>query len=74
MITLRDLLENGTVEGYIKIQCWENEDNPAIYPTIYYEGNNCGDLEEYFDREITYIFPYNKTPNEAAICIELAEI
>ena len=70
-MTLRELLESGIIiEGYRKIQCWENED----HPTIYYEGNNCGDLEKYFDRKISYIFSYNSTPNEAAICIELAEI
>lgn len=70
-MTLRKLLESGIViEGYRKIQCWENEDNP----TIYYEGDDCGDLEEYLDRENAYIFPYSPTPNEAAICIELAEI
>ena len=31
-MTLRKLLESGIViEGYRKIQCWENEDNPTIY-------------------------------------------
>lgn len=67
---LRELLESGiTIEGYRKIQCWENED----YPTIYHQGTEEGDLEEYMYREIAYIFPYNTSPNEAAICIELAE-
>lgn len=70
-MTLRELLESGIViEGYRKIQCWENENSP----TIYYEGSNEGDLEEYMDREISYIFPYNPTPCMAGICIELAEV
>ncbi len=69
-MTLGEFLESGIVlEGYRKIQCWENEDNP----TIYHEGTDVGDLEEYMDREIAYIFPYNPTPYEAGICIELAE-
>lgn len=44
-------------------------------PTIYYEGFGNGDteLEEYMDREIAYIFPYNPNPCVAGICIELAE-
>lgn len=69
-MTLRELLESGImIEGYRKIQCWENEDNP----TIYYEGNNSENLEDYLNRKITYIFPYNHSPNESAICIELEE-
>ena len=71
-MTLKDFLKSGIVlEGFRKIQCWENEDGP----TIYYEGfDNKGiELEEYMDREITYIFPYNPTPFEPGICIELAE-
>lgn len=69
-MTLGELLESGIViEGYRKVQCWENED----YPTIYHEGIDVGDLEEYIDREIAYMFPYNPTPYEAGICIELAE-
>lgn len=68
-MTLRELLESGiNIEGYKKIQCWENEDNP----TIYYEGNGRNIPKEFKDREIAYIFPYN-TGSEAAICIELAE-
>ncbi len=69
-MTLRKLFNSGiTIEGYRKIQCWESEDNP----TVYYEGDLEGDIEEYFDREISYIFPYNPTPCNAGICIELAE-
>ena len=70
-MTLRELLEGIlALEGYRKIQCWETEDAP----TIYYEGyDNSGLAEEYLDREVAYIFPFNTSPNEAAICIELAE-
>lgn len=69
---LRDFINSGiNLEGYIKVQCWENEDNP----TIYCEGNNhVLDIpEEYMDREIIYIFPYMENDVTAAICIELAE-
>ena len=70
-MTLRELLESGIViEGYRKIQCWENEDNP----TVYYEGDCWDDMSDYMDREIAYIFPYNPIPSMAGICIELAEI
>lgn len=69
-MTLGALVESGIViEGYRKIQCWESESNP----TIYHEGNHCGNLEEYYDREVAYIFPYNPIPGEAGICIELAD-
>lgn len=69
-MTLRELLEGGIViEGYSKIQCWETEDNP----TIYHEGTSAGNLEEYMDREIAYIYPYNPTSYEAGICIELSK-
>lgn len=68
-MTLREFLECGiNIEGYKKIQCWENEDNPAIY----YEGNGTNISKEFKDREIAYIFPYS-TESGAAICIELAE-
>ena len=78
-MTLKEFLESGIVlEGLIKIQCWENEDVPTIYYegfSIYYEGFYGANtaLEECMDREITYIFPYNPTPFEPGICIELAE-
>lgn len=69
-MTLRDLFESGIViEGYRKIQCWDNEDSPVIYHEGYDEGN----IEELMDRKIAYMFPYNPSPNSAAICIELAE-
>lgn len=68
-MTLRAFLESGIVfEGYRKIQCWENEDNP----TLYHEGTDLDIPEEYMDREIAYIFPYD-TGSSPAICIELAE-
>lgn len=71
-MTLRDFLKAPyALEGYRKIQCWENEDAP----TIYHEGyDNTGLPEKYLDREISYIFPFNTSPNEAAICIEVADV
>lgn len=70
-MTLGELFRSGIVlEGYRKIQCWESEDNPSVY----YEGDCQGDIEEYIDREIAYIFPYNPVPGMAGICIELADL
>lgn len=69
-MTLGEIFNSGMViEGYRKIQCWEDEDAP----TIYHEGTDAGDIENFEDREISYIFPYCPTPCEAGICIELAE-
>lgn len=69
-MTIRDLLNQMTIEGWIKVQCWENSD----YPEIYYEGYYIKDLpDKYKDRKVQYIFPYNTSPSEAAICIELEE-
>ena len=69
-MTLWELLKSGIViEGYRKVQSWESESNP----TVYHEGTDCKDLEEYYDREVAYIFPYNPTPGEAGLCIELAD-
>lgn len=72
-MTLRDLIDGGVqIEGYVKIQCWEDEDNP----TIYWEGHSLGNFDshivDYLDREIVYIFPYG-TYHSSAICIELAQ-
>ncbi len=68
-MTLQDLLDSGiTIEGHLKIQCWENDS----YPTIYYEGDDTIDLGACMDREVTYMFPYNPAFNKAGICIELA--
>lgn len=68
---LFELLDNTTVEGWKKIQCWEDEDNP----TIYCEGYNLSYAEtrEYRNRRISYIFPYTNGTNEACLCIELEE-
>ena len=68
---LFELLDNTTVEGWKKIQCWEDEDNP----TIYCEGYNLSYAEtrEYRNRRISYIFPYTNGTNEACLCIELYE-
>jgi len=53
MLTLRNLREAGIeIEGYKKVQCWEDEDNP----TIYYEGYKLYDMnEKYLDRNVRYI-------------------
>lgn len=71
-MTLRDMLDAGiNFEGWIKIQTWDDMDNPDIH----YEGYGVEkkQLEDYLDREVIYIFPYNTSPNEAAICIELTK-
>lgn len=63
---LRDLLEV-EIEGWKKVQCWEDDNEP----TIYYEGYDIDDMEdEYLDMEINYMFPV-KTEYEAILCIEL---
>lgn len=73
-MTLRDMIENGiTIEGYVKVQCWEDMDNPTIYWEGYANEGIKKNLHDYLDREICYIFSYNTSPNIAAICIELAE-
>ena len=70
-MTLRDLFEQCVeIEGWVKVQCWENEN----YPEIYYEGYRVRSIDQkYLDRYIKYIFPWKVTDNEAAICIELEE-
>lgn len=70
MYTLRNLIEGGIeIEGYKKVQCFEDEDNP----TIYYEGYNFFDMDEkYLDRYVRYIFPYD-IGTETGITIELEE-
>lgn len=70
MLTLRDLIEAGIeIEGWKKVQCWEDEDNP----TIYHEGYSFYDMDKkYLDRNVRYIFPYN-TGSEVGITIELEE-
>ena len=70
-MTLRDLLDQITLEGYHKIQCWEDVD----YPNIYYEGYGfpLDMMEQYENRKIRYIFPYMVSNIEAAITIELEE-
>lgn len=74
-MTLRELMENINIEGGIKVQCWEDENNP----TIYFEDQiNCGipnELKEHMDREVAYMFPYPfwcRTVCLGGICIELA--
>ena len=68
IMTLEKFKNEINLEGYIKVQCWEDED----YPTVYYEGHGWGDLKEYLNREVAYVFPY-KAEHNVAICIELAE-
>ena len=66
---LYELLNATTVEGWKKIQCWEDDNKPTIYCAgyhLFYE-----DIKEYQDREIEYIFPYTNGKNEACLCIEL---
>lgn len=71
-MTLRTLMESGVhFEGYIKIQCWETEDNPSIYCEGY---NNELDIpENIMNKDISYIFPYTENDTTPGICIELAE-
>lgn len=69
-MTINDLLENVTLQGFIKIQNFEGDE-----PTIYYEGDAKDikrNMEDYMDRKITYIFPYN-TGYFGAICVEIEE-
>lgn len=70
MLSLRNLREAGIeIEGYKKVQCWEDEDSP----TIYFEGYNFYDMDEkYLERNVRYIFPYD-TETESGITIELEE-
>lgn len=70
MLTLRNLRDAGIeIEGYKKVQCWEDEDNP----TIYHEGFNFYGMDEkYLDRNVRYIFPYNDG-EVPGITIELEE-
>ena len=71
-MTLRTLMEIGVYfEGYIKIQCWETEDNPIIYCEGY---NNELDIpENIMNKDIIYIFPYTENDTTPGICVELAE-
>jgi hypothetical protein len=68
-MTLRDFVESGIeLDGYRKVQCWQDETSP----TIYYEGYGFDVSKEYMDRNITYIFPYERSFGDGlAICIEL---
>lgn len=76
-MTLREMINNGVVlQGYVKIQCWENVDDLNIYYEGYIDEDGAKEIEEYLDRDITYIFPYVINLGKCvigAICIELAE-
>lgn len=76
-MTLRDLMESGIVfEGQIKVQSWEDE----THPTVYYEGQESGEVTELDDeilcREVKYMFPYMfslERVDVAGLCIEVEE-
>ena len=69
-MTLGDLFESGIViEGYRVIQCWEHEHRP----TVYHSGEDHGDIEHLYDREISYMFPFQYAPEIPGLCIELKE-
>ena len=76
-MTLREMINNGvTFEGYVKIQCWEDRDNPTVYYEGYINEDSTKAFEEYLDRDVCYIFPYTTYVRKCgigAICIELAE-
>lgn len=69
-MTINDIRDQLELEGYKRIQCWEND-----YPTIYYEGDEFYEVKdpEWLDREILYIFPFMVNNYEAGICIEVRE-
>jgi hypothetical protein len=67
-MTLRDLLENVTVQGCVRIQSCGS----GYKASIYYDGNADDiwkKIEEYGDKELTYIFPLDGD----RICIEVEE-
>ena len=68
-MTLRDLLENVTIQGCVTIQSCGS----GYKPTIYYDGdadNIWKKIEEYGDKELTYIFPYPAGCNGIFIEVE----
>ena len=66
---LGDFLNSGfIVEGWKRLQTWV-DDKPKLIAEEYRFDN----VGEYLDWEIVYIFPYAKSIDEPAICIELAE-
>lgn len=72
---LGDLLDSVTLEGCVKLQCWETDTAPEVY----FEGEVLAPVDlvplmPYGDREVQYIFPYTvftKAGLSPAICIEL---
>ena len=70
-MTLYDLLDQNTLEGWHKIQCWEDTDEPNIY----YMGDDFPPkiMKKYGNRKIRYIFPYMASNYKAGITIELEE-
>lgn len=68
-MTLKEMAEAGIeFEGYIKVQCWEDEDNPEVY----YEGNDFRQIpEKYLGRTVRFIFPYMESDSAAGITVEI---
>ena len=68
-LRLFQLLDNTNVEGWKKIQCWEDENNP----TIYCEGYDLSYAETRIcrNRRVSHIYPYTNGTNESCLCIEL---
>ena len=66
---LGDFLNSGfIIEGWKRLQTWVDDK-----PKLIAEGYRFENVSEYLDWEIVYIFPYAKSVDEPAICIELVE-
>ena len=68
-------MDKVTLEGCIKVQCWDND----TAPDVYFEAEVLAPVDivplmPYGDREVQYMFPYTvftKAGLSPAICIEL---
>ena len=66
---LGDFFNSGfVVEGWKRVRTWVNDK-----PKLIAEGYHFNDIGKYLDWEVIYIFPYAKSVDESAICIELVE-
>lgn len=66
---LGDFLNSGfVVEGWKRVQTWVDDK-----PKLIAEGYRFDNLCEYLDGDVVYVFPYAKSVDEPAICIELVE-
>ena len=66
---LGDFLNSGfVVEGWKKLQTWVDDKPKQIA-----EGYRLDNVGEYLDWDVVYVFPYVKSVDGAAICIELAK-